>query len=160
LAVALPVGNAAAQQKQHVSFKVPAENSKVTQQQNIEVGDVANHIVRVYEVRRTFPSNAPVIEGLKLVDESDRGIADLIDGNGLSNQYTVFTMENGDKLFARGSNVVQVVSGKLSATGVASITGGTGKFATTQGVVRINANFDLKSGFNENQIEIDYVLSK
>src|SRR6266851_1561338 len=138
-------------QKQHISYKVSPENSKVTQQQNIEVGDVPNHVVRAYEVRRTFPNNAPVIGGLKLVEESDRGTADLIDGNGASNQYMVFTMENGDRFFARGSSVIQVAADKPAATGVASITGGTGKLAAIQGIVRWVATFDLKSGFNENQ---------
>jgi hypothetical protein len=55
LAVALSAGNAVAQQRQHVSFKAPAENSKFTRQLNIEVGDVPNHIVRIFEVLTTYP---------------------------------------------------------------------------------------------------------
>jgi hypothetical protein len=82
LAVALPAGNAVAQQKQRVSYKISAENSKFTQQLNIDAGDLPNHIVRVYEVRRTFPNDAPIINGLKLVEEWNRGTADLAGGNG------------------------------------------------------------------------------
>jgi hypothetical protein len=48
VAVAAPAGDAAAQEKLHVSFKVPAENNKYTQQLNINVGDAPNHIKRVY----------------------------------------------------------------------------------------------------------------
>ena len=46
LAVALLAGDAFAQQKQHVSYKVTAENSKYTQQQFLDVGDSAGHQVR------------------------------------------------------------------------------------------------------------------
>ena len=68
LAVALPPSNVIAQQKQQVSFKAPAENSKYGIQQNIDVGDVPNRIVRIFEVHRTFPNNAPVINGIKLAE--------------------------------------------------------------------------------------------
>src|SRR5258708_12340737 len=77
LEVALPAGNAVAQQKQRVSYKVSSENSKFAQQLNIDAGDLPNHIMRVYEVRRTFPNDAPVINGLKLFKEWDRATADL-----------------------------------------------------------------------------------
>jgi hypothetical protein len=160
LAVALPAGSAVAQQKQQVSFKAPAENSKYTQQLNVEVGDVPNHTVRVFEIHRTFPNNAPAINGLKLVEEWDRGTADLIDGNGSATQHLVFMMENGDRLFARTANVVQTTSGKLTVTVVGYITGGTGKFATIQGIVRTVGNFDYKTGFTENQTDIEYSMSK
>jgi hypothetical protein len=68
LAVAPPGSNALPQQKQQVSFKSSAENNKITQSQNVEVGDVPNHIVRVFEAHRTYPGNAPLINGLKLVE--------------------------------------------------------------------------------------------
>jgi hypothetical protein len=160
LMFALPAGNAVAQQKQHMSFKAPAENSKYTQQLNVDVGDVPNHTVRVFEIHRTFPNGAPVINGLRLVEEWDRGIADLIDGNGSATQYLVFVMENGDRLFARTANVVQSTSGKLTVTVVGYITGGTGKFATIQGIVRTVGNFDYKTGFTENQTDIEYTVGK
>jgi hypothetical protein len=160
LAVALPAGNAVAQQKQQASFKASAENSKFGQQLNIDVGDVPNHIVRIFEVHRTYPNDAPVINGLKLVEEWDRGIADLIGGNGSSTQHCVYVMENGDRFFARTVNVVQTTSGKLNATVVGHITGGTGKLAGMQGVVRASTNFDPKTGFNEGQTDIEYSIGK
>jgi hypothetical protein len=63
-------------------------------------------------------------------------------------------MYNGDKLFARGTNVVQT-TGKLSATGI-----GTSKFATAHGLVRFGSNFDPQSNFTESPIEIEYALGK
>lgn len=160
LAVALPAGHAVAQEKQQVSYKTPADNSKYTQQQNIDVGDVPNHIVRSYELRKTFPNNAPVINGLKVVEEWNRGIADLLGGNGSGTQHVVWVVENGDKLFARNATLVQNVSGKLTATQVGYITGGTGKLAAIQGTVRAVANFDTKTGFNESQVDLDYSIGK
>jgi len=160
LAVALPAGNAVAQQKQQVSYKVSAENSKYTQQLNIDAGDLPNHLVRVYEVRRTFPNDAPVINGFKLVEEWDRGTADLADGNGTGTAYTVYVMENGDKFFDRRAAIAQSTSGKITATHVGYITGGTGKFAGMQGIVRASVNFDPKTNVTENQIDIEYWIAK
>jgi len=80
LTVALPAGNAVAQQGR-VSYEVSAKDTTYTKQQNIDVDDRPNHIVRVYEFRRVFPSNAPVINGIAIVEEWERGISDRTDGN-------------------------------------------------------------------------------
>jgi len=160
LAIALPDSNTLAQQKQQVSLKSSAENNKITQQQNIDVGDVPNHIVRVYEVHRTFPNNAPLINGLKVVDEWDRGTLDLTDSSGTGPAYIMYVMENGDKLFVRGATVVQSASGKLTATTVGNITGGTGRLGTIQGVSRGVTNFDFRTGFTENQSDLEYSIGK
>jgi hypothetical protein len=153
--------NALAQQKQQVSFKVPAENSKYTQQQNIDVRDVPNHIVRIYELHRTFPNtNAPVIIGLRIVEEWDTGTGDRIDSNGSDIGYSVFVMENGDKFFARYGGHVQTNSGKSTDTLSGPITGGTGKLLGIQGTVRTVVNFDPAAGFNESQVNIEYSIGK
>jgi hypothetical protein len=161
LVVALPAGSVAAQEKQHVSYKTPTENTKYVQQLNLDVGNVANHVVRAFEVHRTYPDNPPVINGLKLVETWERGYVDLIDGNGPVTQYSMYVMENGDKFFARSAGVVQSNgAGKVSATDVGYITGGTGKFATIQGIIRVAANIDRKTGFNETQDDIEYTIGK
>jgi hypothetical protein len=158
LVLCLPTGEAVAQQKQHISFKIPAENSKYTRQANIEVGDTPNHIVRIFEIHRTFPDNPPVINGLKLAEGWDRGTADYVDGNGTNVLYSVFVLENGDTFSTRGAVVVQNNSDKLTATAVQYITGGTGKLAGIQGITRAVANFDPKAGYNEAEIAIDYLV--
>jgi len=161
LAAALPAGDAVAQQKQLVSFKASPENTKYTQQLNIEVGDVSNHIVRVFEIHRTFPTNAPVINGLKLVESWERGFADRTDGDGPVTQYSMYVMENGDKFFARSTGVMRSSSsGMLTVKDVGYITGGTGKLAAIQGMVRVVANIDYKAGFNETVDEIEYSIGK
>jgi hypothetical protein len=160
LAIALPAGDAVAQQKQRVSYKVSAENSKYTQQLNIAADDLPNHIVRVYEARRTFPNDAPVINGLKLVEEWDRGAAELTDGNGTGTQVTVYVVENGDKFFDRRAVVAQNPSGKFTSAHVGHITGGTGKFAGMQGIVRASTNYDIKTNVTETQTDIEYWITK
>jgi hypothetical protein len=160
LAVALPARDAFAQQKQHVSYKSPAENNKYVQQLNVDVGDVPNHIVRIFDVRRTYPTDAPVINGLKLVEETNRGVADIADGYGNGTLYGVYVMENGDKFFARNAVVIQTASGKFTTTQVGHITGGTGKLSGMQGIVRASVNFDPKTGFSEGQTDIEYSIAK
>jgi hypothetical protein len=160
LTVAVLADNAVAQEKQHVSFKVPAENTKFTQQLNIDVKDVPNHLVRIFEVHSTFPSNAPVINGVKLAETWASGIGDRVGGNGPATQYNVFIMENGDKFYARIDALVQSNSGMLTSTQVGNITGGTGKFAAIQGIVRILTNFNYNTGFNESQFDIEYSIGK
>jgi ketosteroid isomerase-like protein len=161
LLVALQTPQAGAEEKQHVSFKAPAENSKYTQQVNVTVGDVPNHIVRIYEVHITFPNNPPVINGIKLVEQFSRGTADYIDGNGSGTQYSIFVLENGDRFFSRNANLVQNIGGKgTTSTQVGHITGGTGKVAGIHGTVRLDTNFNMQTGFNESQTDIDYSIGK
>ena len=162
LAVALPAGDALAQNQQiRVSFKASAANSKYTQQHNIDVGDVPSHQVRVFEIHRTFPSNAPVINGVKLVDLWNRGASDLFDGDGAYTTYAVFIMENGDKFFTRASLVAQSIgSGKFTTTSTGTITGGTGKFFGIEGIVRTVGTDDPKAGFTETQYDIEYRIEK
>jgi len=161
LAVAPPAGDALAQQKQKVSYKVGAENSKYTQQHVIDVGDVPGHQVRVYEIYRTFPNNAPVFNGVKLKEQWTRSISDYIDGNGTSPGYGVYVLENGDKFFTRTSTVSQSAGqGKNTATTVAFITGGTGKLVGIQGTIRSSSAAQPTAGMIETQTEIEYWMAK
>ena len=160
LALVLTAGSAVAQQKDRVSFKAPAED-KYTQQQNIAVGDIPGHIVRSFEIYRTFPANnAPVINGIKLIAEWDRGIADYVDANGSGTVYSVYMMDDGDKFFDRTTLLVQTTSEKLVATNVGIITGGTGRFAGMQGIVRMSTTIDPKAGVSETETTIEYSVGK
>jgi hypothetical protein len=152
--------NALAQQEQQVSFKIPAENSKYIVSQNVDVRDVPNHIVRLFETRNTIPNNAATINGLKLVEVFLRRTGDLTDGHGGGSGYLVFVAENGDRFFFRNTFVAQQASGKLAATWAGAITGATGKFAGIQGTTRFFANFDPAPGGNNTQFDIEYSVGK
>jgi hypothetical protein len=157
----LPTVNAVAQEKQRISFKVSPENTKYTQQHMIEVGDRPGHQVRVYEIHRTFPNNAPVINGVAIKEQWTRALSDYTDNNGPGTAYSVYVLENGDKFFTHTSLVAQSTgSGKLTANTVGDITGGTGKFAGIQGIVRSVLTADPKAGLNDGQTEIEYTIGK
>jgi hypothetical protein len=156
-------GTGAAQEKQSVSFKTSAENAKYTQQLFIDVGDVPEHQVRVFEIHFTFPSNPPVIiDGVKLAEAWGRATSDYTDGNGSGAGYLVYVLENGDKFFARWTLAAQrsSESGKSNAMLVGAITEGTGKFSGIRGVVRQAVTFDPKAGFNEAQWDVEYRMEK
>ncbi len=159
LAVGLPTKDALAQER--LRFRVGAENTKYTQQHAIDVGDVAGHQVRVFEVKRVYPSDPPVINGMKMVESWTRGISDYTNNNGEATTYGVYVFDNGDKFFTRGSLVAMQgpEARNLTATTVGPITGGTGAFARINGMARITTLADPKTGMNEAQIiEIDYWL--
>jgi hypothetical protein len=161
LAIALPTGNAAAQETQHVSFSTPAENTKYTEKtETLDLGDVPNHVLRVFEIHRTYTNNAPSINGTKLAESWTRGVGERIDGTGTNLQYVVFVMENGDKVFARMDGFATNDSGKIGLIISGLITGGTGRLATIRGLVREVVNFDPKTNLNENRVNIEYSVAK
>jgi hypothetical protein len=160
LGIGPPACAADAQQESEIVFSTPPEDSKYTQQLNIAVGDEADHIVRIFEIHRTYPASAPVINGLKLVEEWGRGAADYTDGNGDAFVYDEYLMENGDKFFTRSVFVAQRARGAFNATQVGHITGGTGTFAGMHGIVRVSVNFDPKTGFNETKTNIAYTIGR
>jgi hypothetical protein len=162
LAVALPAGSALAQQKQQVSFKVPAENNKYIVAQNVELGDAPNHIVRLFEVQSRLPNNTPAINGLKPVELRYGGSGDLTEGNGNGISYSTILMENGDKFFTRNAMIVQNVSGKITATHVGRITGGTGRLAGIGGNVRQVIIVDPRPGgtLGDAEYDIEYSIAK
>ena len=158
LMIGLTPDSAVGQEKQHVSYKTSSENTEV-HATNVDVGDVPNHIVRVFDVHRTH-KDGPMINGVRLVEEFARGTTDLTDSNGTSVGYGVYVLENGDKFLARFTQVNKNSSGKVAASGVGPVTGGTGKLAEIHGVVQFVVSFDVKSGFNEQQTDIDYTVGK
>jgi hypothetical protein len=161
LAVALPAGGALAQQKLRVSYTTPPQNTKYTQQHLIDVGDVPGHQVRVYEIQRTFPSDAPMINGVKLKETWARGTSDYTDNNGPNISYNVYVLENGDRFFARAIVLAQSAGGgRITTTSVGQITGGTGKLVGIQGITRATGTAEPKAGINENRTEIEYWIEK
>jgi hypothetical protein len=161
LALALPIGEAVAQQMQRVSFKTSAVNTKYTQQHLMDVGDFPGHQVRIYELHRTFPTNPPMISGVAIKEQWTRALSDYTDNSGPGTTYGVYVLENGDKFFTRSALISQNTGGgKLSATTVGQITGGTGKLIGIQGTIRTVNTADPKAGFNEGQTEIEYAIGK
>ena len=160
LAVALSAGHALAQEKQKVSYRVSEQNSKYTQQHVIDVGDVPGHQVRVFEIQRMLPADAPAINGIKLKETWTRGITDYTNYNGPSSSYDTYLFENGDRLFVRNTTLGQQnAAGKRAIITVGQITGGTGKFAGIQGMTRAAGLADPKAGQTATEVEVEYWFS-
>ena len=145
--------------QERLVFKVAAENTQYAQQYTIDVGDVSGHQVRLFEIRRTYPSNAPVING-KIVESWTRGISDYTNNNGEAISYGVYVLENGDKFFTRGSlvSVQNPEASNLTATTVGPITGGTGRLARINGMARTLTTANPETGMNEVQVDLQYWL--
>ena len=146
--------------QQLLVFDVSAENTKYTQQYTIDVGDVSGHQVRLLEIHRVFPSDAPVINGMKIIESWTRGTSDYTNYNGEARSYTVYVLENGDKFFTRGT-LIAVQSpeeSNLKATTVGPITGGTGRLSRINGMARSSTTANPKTGLNETHVEIEYWL--
>jgi hypothetical protein len=152
--------SASAQEKQRASFVLPAGNSKYAQQHVVEVGDVPEHKLRLYELQRTFPTDGPVFEGSRLVELWIRGISDFIDTNGLATAYSVYVFANGDRFFARSDLVATTDAGKSTTLAAGRITGGTGKFRNMRGVIRVASSPDPRSGLMRSAFDIDYWFDK
>jgi hypothetical protein len=157
IAVALPAADALAQQKQKVAYKVAAGDTKYTQRNTLDGGDEAGHQMSLFEIHRTFQSDAPVINGLKLKETWTRGYGDYVNNNGASINYTTYVLENGDKFFSKSTTMGQAdAAGKRTTISVGNILGGTGKFAGMKGMARAKGASDGKAGYNETQAEIEY----
>jgi hypothetical protein len=154
----LAATDARAQKTQRVFYATTVENNKYTQQHLIEVGDVPGHYVRVFEIHRTFPKDPPVIGGLALKEEWNRGVSDYNDSSGPALFYGVYVFENGDKFFTYTTAVSHKAGSGLSAVSVGRITAGTGKLANIRGSVYMVHTADPAAGINEGQTEIEYVL--
>ena len=161
LAAAPPAGDALAQ-PQRLTFKVEQENARYTQQHTIDVGDVPGHQVRVFEVRRTYPSDPPVINGVKIVQSWTRGISDYTNNNGPAVVYHVYVGENGDKFFVTSSAISVQAPGTraMTITTVGTVTGGTGEFFGIQGLLRLSISADVQAGVSESQVELEYWFSR
>ncbi len=154
-----------AQTKQKISFKVPAENAKYTRALNMNVGDVPGHLIRISELHRTYPTNPPVFDGVKVVESWTYLSGDLIDGSGSASGYVIFVLENGDKIFGRVQGATQLVANpdgttKGNASAVTALTGGTGRFRGIRGVLRSAAGVNIIGGVNELQTDGEYWIEK
>jgi hypothetical protein len=157
-AIVLPTSDALAQHR--LVFNVSAEDAKYVQQHSMDVGDTSGHQVRLFEIHRAYPGNAPVVNGMKIVESWTRGISDYTSNNGEGTVYAVYLLENGDRFFTRGSLIAtqSPEANNLKAVTVGPITGGTGKLAGIRGMARTLASANPKEGMVETQVDIEYWL--
>jgi len=158
-----------AQEKHKLSWSARPENTKFTVQHQLEIPDMPRHAVRLVEIRRTYPENPPMVEGLKVVEEIVHGVSDYIAGNGRGWGYSLWRYENGDTSFGQWQNATQTVvkpDGSRSTTFVGTYiqTGGTGKLRGLKGLGRYSGLAELtaegKTTRNEYAAEGEYWIEK
>jgi len=148
-----------AQEKHRFSYKSPP--GKYLQRVAIDLGDVPGHQAAIYEVQYKFTSDAPVYDGVKVVEIFVRGTSDTIAGSGSSILYSTSVMENGDKIFTQSNMLLNATvnadgSRQARMTTVGKITGGTGKFKGIRGSIRAAGTTDFKTGTSDQQNEVEY----
>jgi hypothetical protein len=160
---------ASSQERKKLAWSAKAENTKFIGHPILEIVDVPGHAIRSFEIRRTYPDNPPVVEGLKVVEEIARGVNDQIQGNGRAWGYTFWRMENGDLMYSEWQNTTQAVvnpdrSRKATFVGTYVTTGGSGKlrgikgFGRYTGVTEVNAEGQVAR--NEYSAEGEYWLAE
>jgi hypothetical protein len=159
--ISIGISEVSAQKKYTISYKWPEENTKYTQQYVIDVGDVPDHQIRIYEIHRVWPNDPPAFNGLQVKEEWLHGYSDYIGINGHSYGYYNYVLENGDKIYARFDGTSQTMvnsdgSKKNNFLAVITLTHGTGKVGGIRGTLRYTAIFDPKTGLNEGRVEGEY----
>jgi len=150
-----------AQTKRSIAYNSLAANSKFTQQHALDVGDVPGHQVRIYEHYRTFPTDPPVFDGVRVTEIWNRAYSDYTNLNGRAWGYSIYVLENGDKIFARYDGATHTLlasdgSRKTTFVGLITLTSGTGKFRGVRGLIRTTSVFDPKANISETRDEGEY----
>jgi len=128
--------DASAQQKYTIS-QAPNANSQYLQEHTVEVDDVPGHRLRVYEIRQEYPQKDLAFAGVIVKEGLSRNMSDAINGNGSFTYYMVYSLEDGHKVFCRGTGTTQAdptVGYRFVI--VENFVGGTGKFKGMRGQVR------------------------
>jgi hypothetical protein len=159
--LAIGSGGALAQEKHKYHFKAPPGTTKFTQTHLLDAGDVPGHQLRIAEIQSRFPGEAPVYASLKVVESRGVLFSDYVQGSGNAITYTVSTLENGDKIYQRGTVMAHTSVGadgsrRTSFTNVTTLTGGTGKFKTIRGALRGTGFSDMKTGTSGTVTEGEY----
>lgn len=138
--------------------------SKYTQQLAIDVGDLAGHQVRIVEIKRTYSEETKLsITGVRVKESWLRGLTDYVNGSGPARGYTVWILEDGEKIFLTWDSVSQseptaAGSRRGSSEAVTRISSGTGKYKGIRGLLRDSVQFDTdpNQGYSRAQTKGEY----
>jgi hypothetical protein len=95
----------------------------------------------------TTATDVPVFNGVRATQTMTRGVSDYTDSNGRVFGYSVISLENGDRIFARYEGLVLTpTSGQTNANYVLTLTGGTGAFRNIRGTIRGKSSGSFSGG--------------
>jgi hypothetical protein len=155
--LSLSIGaEALAQDRQAISYDAATAETKYSANYRVIVGDVPEHVLRVFELHRVFAHRPPVFRGVTAKQMWERGSADTIDQNGSESAYVTYLLEDSNKVFGRYAGTITSFrwpdgSRHYDVLGVIVLNGGTGPFSGIRGTIRIRASVD--PGADSNQIE-------
>ena len=111
------------------------------EQHAIDVDGAPGHQIRVYKLRYDYPKKDMAFAGVTVKETMTHGISDYVDFSGPFTTYSVYTLEDGNKVFSRSTGTSQAVT-KPDGTKVVrysfveNFVGGTGKFKGMRGQMR------------------------
>ena len=141
-AAVLIATNAWAQQKFKLTETPASTKSQYLQEHIIDVGDRPGHQIRIYEIRFEYLDKSQAFAGVAIKESFTRGISDYTGWTGGFNTYVVYVLEDGSKVYARGTGTSQSTlkpdgsRDALKYAFVESFVGGTGKFRGIRGLRR------------------------
>ena len=135
-------GDAWAQQKYTIS-RAPSSNTQYLQQHVIDVDDAPGHQVRVFELRFDYPNKDLAFGGVTVKVALARGLTDYVNFSGPFTFYTVYTLEDGNKVFSRAAGTSLLTTGAdgnrvIKFSGVENFVGGTARFKGIRGQLLIS----------------------
>jgi hypothetical protein len=124
-------------QNKYTISRAPSANGQYLQEHAIDVDDPPGHQVRIYEIRYDYPGKDLAFAGVTVKQTLTRGMSDYVNWSGPFTTYSVYTLEDGSKVFSRSTGTTQTdADGTRKFTFVESYVGGTGKFKGIRGQVR------------------------
>ncbi len=110
---------------------------------------------------RTYPADPPVFDGVRVMEIWNRAYSDYTNLNGRAWGYSIYVLENWDKIFARYDGATHTLlasdgSRKTTFVGLITLTGGAGKFRGVRGLIRTTSVFDPKANISETRDEGEY----
>ena len=125
-----------AQQKYTIP-PTPEGPNQYLQEYAIDVGDIPGHQVRIYQLHMDYPKRDLAFAGVIVKERVMTDMTDYVNQNGLFTGYSVYTLEDGNKVFSRFTGTTQVDSaGGRKFVFVENFVGGTGKFKGMRGQLR------------------------
>jgi hypothetical protein len=136
------VVDAADFERRPLAYDLGASSASYMKQYRIDVGDVRKHVLRLYDLKRTFPRNPPAFDGVRAIECLERGVSDLVDDSGTESGYVIFVLEDGNRIIGRYSGSASSRrwpdgSRHYDVRGTIELTGGTGRFERIRGAVQV-----------------------
>ena len=93
--------------QQRIPLKQSDTEGGYVEERTIDVGDAPGHQVRIYQLKYKYPKKDLVFLGVPVRESFTSGISDYTNGSGQFSNYSVYVLEDGNKIFSRGGGSTQ-----------------------------------------------------